>query len=52
MALIPGQALHAAELAFTHPETGKDMTFKADPPEGMQKLLDKWRNFSRYRHDD
>ncbi len=29
---LPGQALHAWKLAFTHPRTEETMTFQADPP--------------------
>jgi 23S rRNA pseudouridine1911/1915/1917 synthase len=34
------QMLHAAELAFTHPRTGKPLSFSAPPPPDMQRLLD------------
>ncbi|MFX3618400.1 MAG: RluA family pseudouridine synthase [Sporolactobacillus sp.] len=40
---IDGQALHAAELGFSHPQTGEFLLFKADPPEDFQALLDKLR---------
>ncbi|HEV7180100.1 MAG TPA: RluA family pseudouridine synthase [Candidatus Baltobacteraceae bacterium] len=30
---LPGQALHAWKLAFTHPRTEQEMIFEADPPE-------------------
>lgn len=33
------QALHARELCFTHPISGKTMSFKAKPPEDYQTLL-------------
>lgn len=33
------QALHAAELKFIHPITGKPMKFKADLPDDMRSLL-------------
>ncbi|RYG89343.1 RluA family pseudouridine synthase [Loktanella sp. IMCC34160] len=33
------QALHAAELGFTHPVTGEDMTFEAPMPEDMAALV-------------
>lgn len=36
---IAGQALHAAELGFTHPLTRKWMQFKAPLPEDMEQLL-------------
>jgi 23S rRNA pseudouridine1911/1915/1917 synthase len=42
-ALIPGQALHAKTLGFIHPTTGKKVHFEAEPPTGMQALIDKWR---------
>ncbi len=34
------QALHAAELGFTHPGTGEPLTFTAPPPADMQELID------------
>jgi 23S rRNA pseudouridine1911/1915/1917 synthase len=33
------QALHAYKLAFIHPETGKEVSFTAKPPEDMQQLI-------------
>jgi 23S rRNA pseudouridine1911/1915/1917 synthase len=33
------QALHAAELGFTHPVTGEPLSFKSDIPSDMQELL-------------
>ncbi|WP_353947684.1 RluA family pseudouridine synthase [Sporolactobacillus sp. Y61] len=36
---IKGQALHAAELGFRHPVTGKWMHFTAAPPEDFSRLL-------------
>ena len=36
--LISGQALHAGELHFTHPKTGKEMTFTAEPPKEFCEL--------------
>lgn len=33
------QALHAADLGFTHPVTGEEMRFQADLPEDLQQLL-------------
>ncbi len=36
---FPRQALHAAELGFTHPETGETMEFRADLPADMNELL-------------
>lgn len=34
------QALHAAELGFTHPATGERCLFRADPPGDMRELID------------
>lgn len=34
------QALHAAELGFTHPATGQRLHFRADPPRDMRELID------------
>lgn len=36
---INGQALHAAELSFTHPVTGEALTFYAPIPDDMQQIL-------------
>ena len=36
---FPRQALHASELGFTHPETGKTLEFRADLPADMAELL-------------
>jgi len=36
---FPRQALHAARLSFTHPRTGKKMSFKAPLPADMAGLL-------------
>lgn len=37
------QALHAAELTFTHPVTGQKITCQADPPPDFQRLLETLR---------
>lgn len=42
---LPRQALHAKELGFIHPSTGKEMLFNSDLPEDFQTVLDKWRNY-------
>ena len=39
-ALIQGQCLHAGELSFVHPRTGKPVSFKAPMPQEMQRLSD------------
>lgn len=41
---IDGQALHSTELTFTHPSTGKKLSFKAPIPKDMQDILLKLRN--------
>ncbi|HOS95606.1 MAG TPA: RluA family pseudouridine synthase [Armatimonadota bacterium] len=35
---LPGQALHAESLSFTHPRTGKRLTLVAPWPESMERL--------------
>jgi 23S rRNA pseudouridine1911/1915/1917 synthase len=40
---VPGQALHAALLGFTHPRTGERLTFEAPIPSEMQELMDQLR---------
>ena len=37
---IKGQCLHAKELTFTHPTTGKEVHFECPLPDGMQKLIE------------
>ena len=37
---IQGQCLHAKELTFTHPTTGKEVHFESPLPDGMQRLID------------
>lgn len=39
----PRPMLHARELAFTHPSTGREMSFEREPPEDFQQLLRKLR---------
>lgn len=47
--LIPRQALHAATLGFVHPETGKFIRFESQLPEDFTQVLDKWRNYVRFK---
>ena len=47
--LLPGQALHAWTLGFTHPATGREVSFEAPVPEGFSTLLEKWRKYTRNR---
>ncbi|MGK5082434.1 RluA family pseudouridine synthase [Bdellovibrionota bacterium FG-1] len=37
---LPGQALHARVLGFTHPITGEKLRFEAEPPAALQALMD------------
>lgn len=39
-----GQLLHARELGFIHPTTGKEMMFKSDLPAWFQEILDKLKH--------
>ena len=43
--IMPHQALHAASLEFTHPETGKRIHFEVDPPQAFLDVVQKWRNY-------
>ena len=43
--ILPRQALHARSLAFTHPTTGKWISFESEPPEDMTTVINKWRNY-------
>jgi 23S rRNA pseudouridine1911/1915/1917 synthase len=40
---VPGQALHAAVLGFTHPRTGERLTFEAPIPDEMKELIEELR---------
>jgi 23S rRNA pseudouridine1911/1915/1917 synthase len=40
----PRQMLHAAELSFIHPRTGKALDFQSPLPQDMQGLLDAFEN--------
>jgi 23S rRNA pseudouridine1911/1915/1917 synthase len=41
-ALIPGQALHAKTLEFSHPKTGERMKFNSELPQGYLDIIDKF----------
>ncbi|NNE55533.1 MAG: RluA family pseudouridine synthase [Flavobacteriales bacterium] len=49
--LIPGQALHAKTLGFTHPKTKEWMSFDSDLPKGFQEILEKWEHYLAHRKD-
>jgi 23S rRNA pseudouridine1911/1915/1917 synthase len=42
---LPGQALHARVLGFTHPITGKKLRFEANPPPQFTHLLEALKPF-------
>ena len=44
--ILPRHALHAKELGFTHPVSGKWIQFNSDLPADMLEVIDKWRNYS------
>ena len=44
--ICPRQALHAKTLGFTHPVTGKRLSFDSAVPSDMTALLDKWRKYA------
>lgn len=41
--IMPRHALHAKELGFIHPSTGKEMLFTSDLPLSMVQCLERWR---------
>ncbi len=43
--LIPRQALHAKELGFIHPTTGKEMFFDSELPKDLEDVVDKWERY-------
>ena len=45
--VCPRQALHAMTLGFKHPVTGQEMDFTSPLPDDMERLLDRWRTYSR-----
>lgn len=49
--LIPGQALHAKSLGFTHPKTGEFMEFTSELPTGFTDIIDKWHIYTSNREE-
>ncbi len=43
--VLPRHALHAKELGFIHPATGKEMFFDSQLPQDMTQCLERWRNY-------
>ena len=48
-ALLSGQALHAKTLGFQHPTKNEYIRLDSELPEGFDKLLEKWRTYTRTR---
>lgn len=48
--ICPRHALHAQQLGFIHPITGKQMNFESELPEDMRAVIEKWRNYSVSRN--
>jgi 23S rRNA pseudouridine1911/1915/1917 synthase len=44
-AICPRHALHAKNLGFVHPATGKEVFFDTQLPDDMEQLIEKWRNY-------
>lgn len=51
-AIMPRQALHAKSLSFTHPATGKRMSFDSELPHDMATVIDKWRSYTAGREHE
>ncbi len=48
--IMPRHALHAKELGFVHPTTGKEMMFTSELPDDMTQVLEKWRTYLKARN--
>ena len=44
-AICPRHALHAKNLGFIHPATGKEVFFDTQLPDDMEQLIEKWRSY-------
>ena len=44
--LLPGQALHAKTLGFSHPVKNKMMEFDSELPTYFEEVLVKWRRYT------
>jgi 23S rRNA pseudouridine1911/1915/1917 synthase len=49
-ALCSRHALHAQQLGFIHPTTGKKIYFESPLPEDMSAVIEKWRKYSAGRN--
>lgn len=45
-AKLPGQALHAKTLGFTHPVTQESLSFDSELPQGFADVLKKWDTYT------
>lgn len=48
-AICPRHALHAKTIGFIHPGTNKPVLFESELPEDMAKVIEKWRNYAKYK---
>ena len=48
-ALAPRHCLHAKSLGFMHPITRKLLFFDSEIPPDMTNVIDKWRNYAKYK---
>ena len=47
--ICPRQALHAKTLGFDHPTTGEYISFDSEIPDDMEKVIQKWRDYTSNR---
>jgi len=47
--ILARQALHAKTLGFSHPKTGKFLSFTSDMPQDMQDCIEKWRHYAKHQ---
>lgn len=45
--VIPRQALHAKTLGFTHPTSGKRLSFNSELPNDFKEAIEKWRAYTK-----
>ena len=48
--LCKRQALHAQTLGFIHPATEKEMLFESELATDMQKVIEKWRVYTKAKN--
>ncbi|HEY0679499.1 MAG TPA: RluA family pseudouridine synthase [Chitinophagaceae bacterium] len=47
--ICPRHALHARTIGFIHPGTNKPVLFESELPDDMRMLIEKWRDYVKYR---